>query len=136
VKHYHADNGIFAEAEFLRAVESAGQTISFCGVNAHHMNGHAEKRIRDLQENARAMLLHAQRRWPSAVTTNLWPYAVRMANAVHNFAPSIKDGVSPLERFSQVQVAPRVKHSHAFGCPSYVTDGRLQVGKRLPKWDD
>ena len=136
VKHYHADNGIFAEAEFLRAVEKANQSISFCGVNAHHMNGHAEKRIRDLQENARAMLLHAKRRWPTAVTANLWPYAIRMANDVHNFAPSIKDGVSPIERFSQVQVAPRVRHSHTFGCPVYVLDGKLQVGKRLPKWED
>jgi hypothetical protein len=103
IKHYHADNGIFAEAEFIRSIEKANQTISFCGVNAHHMNGHAEKRIRNLQENARAMLLHAKRRWPSAVTANLWPYAVRMANDVHNFVPSIKEGVSPIERFSQVQ---------------------------------
>jgi hypothetical protein len=60
VKHYHADNGIFTEAEFIRSVEQSHQTISFCGVNAHHMNGHAEKRIRDLQESARVMLLHAQ----------------------------------------------------------------------------
>ena len=45
VRHYHADNGIFAEAGFVRAVEKNGQTISFCGVNAHHSNGHAEKRI-------------------------------------------------------------------------------------------
>ncbi len=136
VKHYHADNGIFAEAEFVRAVEKASQTISFCGVNAHHMNGHAEKRIRDLQENARAMLLHAKRRWPSAVTAHLWPYAVRMANEVHNFSPSIKEGISPIERFSQVQVSPKVRHCHTFGCPVYVLDGKLQSGQPLPKWDD
>jgi hypothetical protein len=91
VHHYHADNGIFAEAEFLKSIEKSNQTISFCRVNAHHMNGHAEKRIRDLQENARAMLLHAKRRWPSAATANLWPYAVRMANEVHNFSPGIKN---------------------------------------------
>jgi hypothetical protein len=107
IKHYHADNGIFAEAEFIQSVEKSNQTISFCGVNAHHMNGHAEKWIWDLQENARAMLLHAKRQWPSAVTKNIWPYAVQMANDVHNFAPSIKEGVLPIERFSQVQVSPR-----------------------------
>jgi hypothetical protein len=61
IQHYHADNGIFAEAEFLQSIEKANQTISFCGVNAHHMNGHVEKRIRDLQENARSMLFHAKR---------------------------------------------------------------------------
>ncbi len=115
VKHYHADHGIFAEAEFVRAVEKASQTISFCGVNAHHMNGHAEKRIRDLQENARARLLHAKRRWQSAMTAHLWPYAVRMANEVHNFAPSIKEGISPIERFSQVRVSPKVRHCHILG---------------------
>jgi hypothetical protein len=47
IRHYHADNGIFAEAEFVQSMEQANQTISFCGVNAHHMNGHAEKRIQD-----------------------------------------------------------------------------------------
>ena len=136
VRHYHADNGIFAEAGFVKAVERNGQTISFCGVNAHHSNGHAEKRIRDLQENARAMLLHAKRRWPTAVSAHLWPYAVRMANEVHNFSPSIKESISPIEKFSQVQISPRVKHCHTFGCPVYVLDGKLQVGKGVPKWDD
>jgi Reverse transcriptase (RNA-dependent DNA polymerase) len=29
-----------------------------------------------------------------------------------------------------------VKHSHTFGCPVYVLDGKLQTGKRIPKWDD
>jgi hypothetical protein len=133
VKHYHADNGFFAKAEFVRSVEKAQQTISFCGVNAHHMNGHAEKHIRDLQENARAMLLHAKRRWPSAVTANLWPYAIRLANEVHNFAPGTKSGVSPIELFSQVQVSPRVRHCHMFSCPVYVLDGKLQAGQPLPK---
>ena len=38
----------------------------------------AERRIRELQESGRTMLIHAQRRWPSTVTTNLWPYAVRV----------------------------------------------------------
>jgi hypothetical protein len=136
VKHYHADNGIFAEVEFIRLVEKAHQMISFCGVNAHHMNGHAKKRIRDLQENARAMLLHAKRRWPSAVTANMWPYAIQSANEVHNFSPGIKSRVSPIELFSQVQVAPHVRHCHTFSCPVYVLDGKLQAGQPLPKWDD
>ena len=136
VKHYHADNGIFAEAEFVRAVEGDGQTISYCGVNAHHQNGRAEKKIRDLQDLARTMLLHAKQRWPSAVTANLWPFAVRMANDVSNTSPGIEGGVSPIEHFSQVAVSPRVKHSHTFGSPVYVLDSRLQTeGKSIPKWN-
>ena len=35
VKHYHADNGRFADNTFLADVEQNGQTISFCAVNSH-----------------------------------------------------------------------------------------------------
>jgi hypothetical protein len=45
VQHYHADNGRFAENDFKAAVEAQGQTISFCGVNAHFQNAVAERRI-------------------------------------------------------------------------------------------
>jgi hypothetical protein len=135
VRHYHADNGIFAEAEFRKAVEVDQQSISYCAVNAHHQNGKAEKKIRDLQELARTMLLHAKQRWPNAVTSNLWPYAMRMANDVSNFSPGIIDGISPLEKFGQVAVSPRVKHSHTFGSPVYVLDTQLQAGKSVPKWN-
>jgi hypothetical protein len=59
VKHYHADNGRFAETVFMADVARQGQTISFCGVNAHFQNGKAERRIRLLQELAWSQLLHA-----------------------------------------------------------------------------
>jgi transposase InsO family protein len=64
ILHYHADNGRFADKAFRQAISEKGQTISFCGVNAHWQNGVAERRIRELQENANTMLLHARRRWP------------------------------------------------------------------------
>ena len=35
IQHYHADNGRFADNDFLQDVERKGQTISYCGVNAH-----------------------------------------------------------------------------------------------------
>ena len=68
VKHYHADNGRFAEKLFTNDVAEKGQTILFCGVNAHHQNGVAEKRIRDLSDTARTMLIHANRFWPDAIS--------------------------------------------------------------------
>ncbi len=71
IKHYHADNGRFKDTLFTRDIEEKGQTISYCGVGAHHQNGIAEKRIRDLQRTATALLLHAQRRWPDAINTHL-----------------------------------------------------------------
>jgi GAG-pre-integrase domain len=70
VRAYLADNGIFETAAFTEAVHRSGQTIEYCAVGGHHQNGKAEKKIRDLQEMGRAMLLHAVHRWPAAVTAN------------------------------------------------------------------
>jgi hypothetical protein len=126
VKHYQTDNGIFETDAFRAAIENAGQTISYAGVNAHHQNGHAEGKIRNLQSMGRSMLLHAAHQWPAAVTANLWPYAIRMANDALNTAPQVGTGLSPMERFAQVDVAPRIKYAHPFGCPVYVLDSRLQ----------
>jgi transposase InsO family protein len=52
IKHFHADNGRFKDNQFTKSIEDKGQTISFCGVGAHHQNGIAEKRIGDLQRRA------------------------------------------------------------------------------------
>jgi hypothetical protein len=60
VLHYHADNGILSSKDFMNEVVRCGQSILFCAVNAHHQNGRAEKRIRDLQDAARTMLIHAK----------------------------------------------------------------------------
>jgi hypothetical protein len=69
--HYHADNGRFAETKFMVAVAAAGQTISFCGVNAHFQNGRAERIICTLQDLGRTQLLHAMARWPVAISAHL-----------------------------------------------------------------
>jgi hypothetical protein len=137
VRHYHADNHIFDSKAFVAEVQHCGQSISYCAVNAHHQNGRAEKKIRDLQELARTMLLHARQRWPTAITTNLWPFAIRMANDISNLTPILRgdDHVSPLELFSQVEVRPQVKYTHTFGSPVYVLDAKLQAGQRKPKWE-
>jgi hypothetical protein len=134
IRHYHCDNGRFAENEFLDAVKKSQQTISFCGTNSHHQNGRAEKRIRDLRESARTMLLHAIARWPEAVTTRLWPYALRYAAEVRNRLVDKKDGSSPLERFSSVKVNSNLKDLHTFGCPVYALDSRLAAGNSIPHW--
>ena len=44
---------------FVDDVRAGHQTITFCGVGAHHQNGVAEQRIRDITKNARTSLLHA-----------------------------------------------------------------------------
>ena len=135
IQNYHADNGRFAERLFLDPAALKGQTVSLCGVNAHFQNGIAEKRIRDLTEQARTSLLHGMNQWPSAVTVNLWPYALRFANDTHNATPSIKVGRSPLEVFSDTPIRPQVLNFHPPFCPVYVLHNGLQGGGKRPnKW--
>ncbi|KAI2505304.1 hypothetical protein MHU86_9104 [Fragilaria crotonensis] len=116
VKSYQADNGRFAENKFMAAVKEAGQTITFCGVNAHFQNAVAERRIRTLQDQARTMLIHAQHRWPKAIDAHLWPYALRVANEIHNSTPTIGrvDHKSPFELFARSEVTPNLNHFQPF----------------------
>jgi hypothetical protein len=137
IKHYHSDNGIFTDNAFLKDTKEArpSQSITYCSMNAHFQNGIAEKRIRDLQEPARKQLLHAKARWPAAVTTNLWPYALRNTQHMRYFLPDSKDGTCPFERFSGVEVSPNLKSNHTFGCPVYALNSRLASGNSIPKWN-
>lgn len=59
IKNYHADNGIFNSKAWREACEQEHQAITFSGVNAHHQNGIAERRIRVLQDMTRTSLNHA-----------------------------------------------------------------------------
>jgi len=128
VKHYHADKGRFAETLFLGDIQSKNQSISYCGVGAHFQNGIAEKRIRDLQESARTMMIHAAHKWPEAHSVALWPYAIRLANEILNCTPRTdRNQSSPVEGFSRTRVRPKVKNFHHFGCPVYVLSPRLQT---------
>lgn len=133
IEHYHADNGRFADNAFLNDVKRKGQSISFCGVNAHWQNGIAERMIRTLRESARTQLLHAVERWPSAVTTHLWPYALTYAAYLQNHVPN-KKMKAPINLFTGVDVTANMKHMHAFGCPVYALDSKLQAGKHLHNW--
>ena len=76
VMNYHADNGTFMSRAWKNNCLSAHQGLTFTGVNAHHMDGHAEKRIRELQELARSMMIYAHQRWETGTTVNLWPCAL------------------------------------------------------------
>ena len=60
--HYHCDNGLFDTTVFKASVATANQTLSFCGVNAHHQNGKAERRIGDITTGTRTYLLYASHR--------------------------------------------------------------------------
>jgi hypothetical protein len=136
IRHYHANNGQFAEATYMEHCARSQQTITFCGANAHFQNSIAEKCIRDLQDLARTMLVHAKHRWPQAINAHLWPYALCMANDVHMHAP-LRNGKAPLDLFSQVASTTAIpKHFHSFGCPVYVLSNTMQGGGKGSKWDE
>jgi hypothetical protein len=138
IKGYHADNGIFRANAWVQHCLTADQNLSFAGVNAHHQNGVAERRIRELQELARTMLIHAARRWPACITANLWPYAVRMANDIFNHCPNLKDDKSrsPIQIFGNTQVVMNPKHFQPFGCPVFILDNALQHNSPFNKWKE
>ena len=139
IQHYHADNGIFASNHWKHNCISKHQGLSFSGVGAHHQNGKAENKIRYLQSQARTMLIHANKRWPKAITSNLWPYAVRMANETSNELPSLslRDNQTPLQAFSRSTVSLNPRFYQPFGCPVYVLAKELQnAGGIYNKWKD
>ena len=136
IMHYHCDNGRFADRVFLDDVCKAGQTITFCGVGAHHQNGVAERRIRDITKSARTMLLHAAHQWPKTITSNLWPQALKHATNVRNALPRKGKTQSPISLFANTTIEPNIKHFHPFRCPVYVLQAPLQTGAPFPKWNE
>ena len=84
IRRYRADNGRYSDPSFLQDIKDNGQIITFCGVGAHHQNGIAEKKIRDLVENARTQLVHAMHLWPGMIQQVLWPFALKAVVRNHN----------------------------------------------------
>ena len=120
IRHYRCDNSCFADHAFMDDVHKAGQTISFCGVGAHHQNGVAERHIRDITESAQTMLLHAAHQWPKTITSNLWPQALKHGTKYRNALPRKGKTQSPILLFSITTIEPNIKHFHPFGCSVYV----------------
>ena len=82
------------------------------------------------------MLINAAKRWPKCVTTNLWPYGIRMANDVLNETLSFQDDQrsTPQQVFSGSKVLPNPKHWKPFRCQVYVLENSLQAGHIHHKW--
>ena len=136
IHYYHADNGRFADKGLVQDCQMQRQGLTYCGVNTHFQNGIAEKKIRDLLEQTRTMMLHALHRWSSMLSIHLWQYGLRTANDICNATPCKGSDISPIESFSGVAVCLKMKQYHAFGCPTYILDKDLQAQKSLPKWQN
>ena len=61
VKRYHAENGSYTDNGFMASLDANNQTITFCGVGAHHQNGIVERRIWTVTKIARTIIFHSQR---------------------------------------------------------------------------
>jgi hypothetical protein len=136
IKAYHADNGIFKANKWVDSCKRDNQGLTFAGVNSHHENGIAERRIKEIQEGARTMIIHANHRWKNSVNAHLWPYAVRMASDQINSTPNMQrdDKQSPMQVFARTDVHCNVKHWHHFGSPVYVLERELQTNAPFDKW--
>ena len=133
MQYYHAYNGIFTDNTFQQSFTQDNQTIRYCGVNTQFQNGKAKKFIRDLQEHTRKQLHHTKARWPSAVELALWTYTLQKYTYLWNFIPDKEDAYSPLDRFSNVIVDPKIKENHSFGRPVYALHNHIPGGGRVPK---
>ena len=135
VLNYLCDNGTFKSRDFVKHLNDHNQKVQYCGVNAHHQNGIAERSIRTVSECARALLLHSAIRWKDGpLNSSYWPFAVRHACYLYNHCPD-RTGTCPADRFFG-ETVPRHKllDLHCWGCPVYVLDPTLQQGRKLPKW--
>ena len=85
---------------------------------------------------ARTSLLHANKRWPEAISAHLWPYAVRYANDCINNTPNMQDPKrqTPYQLYSGSNIDVNIKHWMPFGAPCYVLKSELRDGKPHHKW--
>ena len=135
VLNFHTDNGVFTAAEFQDELAKNKQGLTLSGVGAHHQNAVAERNIGTVTSLARTMMLHAKLRWPKAVSTKLWPMAMKQAEFIVNHVPDLNNSC-PMDRVTG-SLVPRslLKNVHVWGCPSFVLDPKLQDGHKIPKFD-
>ena len=131
---YLTDSGAFKANNFVQHLRDRNQKIQYCGTNAHHQNGVAERAIRTISNMARGMLLYAPAHWKHRVDSTMWPMAVQYATYVYNIL-SQSNNISPSDLFYGATV-PRHKlqNMHVRGCPVYVLNPTLQAGK-IPRWE-
>jgi hypothetical protein len=134
IRHYHCNNGRFANNAFKEACQQSNQQLTFCSVNTHFQNGITERPIRNLSHSAHKQLLHTCQRWPAAVHVALWPYALRSTELLHNALPVLEDNTSRLELFSSTRVGANMKHVHTFACPVFALQNALAASNAVPKW--
>jgi hypothetical protein len=135
VEAYLTDSGAFKANAFVSHIREHSQRLRFCGANAHHKNGIAERAVQSVSNIARALILHASAHWKNGIDSSLWPMAVTYATHLYNHLPNAQ-GLCPADVFTGSTVPRhRLKDLHVWGCPIYVLDPHLQGGQKLPRWE-
>ena len=135
VREYRADNSRFNDNNFRGSCVASNQKLSFCAVGTYHQNGIAEAKLKQVCYGARTILLHAMRKWPSVITTALWPFAMQAIVDRYNHLSLDEHGKSPIEKFSGIPHDIDVSAFRTFGCPVFILDAANQSGMGgTPKW--
>ena len=132
IHKYHANNGAFNTQVLKESIIAENLTIVFSGIDAHHRNGISERMIKTIAYRARSMLLNAMIFWTDVITTELWPYEIKLAINVGNNCPD-DSGLTELERFSSTKGHARLKKFHTFGVPCFILDLKICQNKSIPK---
>ena len=77
VKHYHADNGRFADNGFVDSCNDKDQILAFYGVGVHHQHGIIEHKNKILTQGARTLLLNEMCMWHQMIDSMFWPFAFK-----------------------------------------------------------
>jgi hypothetical protein len=107
--------------------------MTFCGVNIHHQNEVAERRIQDLADHGTRSMIHvnARHQHNPFATDNLWPFALRLASEIDRTILKHSNTKSPLELFTGADIRPKINDFRPFGCPVYyVLNAPLQAAGR------
>ena len=112
----------------MQHIRDNNQKIQYCGTNAHHQNGVAERAIQIISNMARAMILNAGAHLKHGIDSTMWPLAVQYPTYVYNNLPR-HNNIYPSDLFYGTRV-PRHKlqNMHVWGCPVYVVNPSLQSG--------
>ena len=74
---------------FVDHIRNSGQRIQYCGTNAHHQNGVAERSIRSVSNISRALIPHAAAHWPNRIdSTLLWMTVAHSVYLIYNNTPN------------------------------------------------
>ena len=123
--------------KILQAIAEDGQTISFCGPEAHHQNGVTKRAIQTIISKARTMMVHADAHWPEEFDKRLWPFAMDYASHLWNRTPRMDGSRAPLEKLLNIDFKCNdLLRARVWGCPAYFLESAAKKNSSLvKKWD-